>query len=239
VPAVPPITSQATYWDQWNAAARTDRLPAASLRQAEEVEAAIAARGRGPARILDVGCGTGWLCVRLSRYGRVTGTDMTASVIERARKQFDSVEFLCGDFFELPLPAAGFDVITSLEVLSHVADQAAFVRRVADLLRPQGLLILSTQNRPVYERWSAVAPPHPAQIRKWVDRHELRRLLRPHFAHVEVKSICPVGDRSFLRWVNSPKLNGLAAAMFGADRVERWKESAMLGGTLVAIATRS
>lgn len=238
MPAVPTINRQADYWDRWNIAARTDRLPNASLRQAERVEAAIAAMGRPNPKILDVGCGTGWLCSQLARLGEVTGTDMTASVIARARLRYPAVEFLCGDFFELPLPASGYDVVTSLEVLSHVADQPAFIGRIAQLLRPQGLLVLSTQNRPVYERWSAVAPADPAQIRQWVDRHELRRLLEPHFAQIQVSSVCPVGDRSYLRLLNSPKLNRLLGAMLGGARLERWKESAMLGGTLIAVARK-
>lgn len=238
MPAVPTIDRQAEYWDRWNIAARTDRVPDASLRQAERVEAAIAGMGRPNPAILDVGCGTGWLSGRLARLGEVTGTDMTASVIERAREHYPSVDFLCGDFFELPLPASGYDVVTSLEVLSHVAEQPAFICRIAELLRPQGLLVLSTQNRPVYERWSAVAPPDPAQIRQWVDRQQLRRLLQPHFAQVQITSVCPVGDRSHLRLLNSPKLNRLLGAVLGGARVERWKESAMLGGTLIAVARK-
>lgn len=238
MPAVPNISSQADYWDRWNVAARADRLPAASLRQAQEVEAAIAGLTRSPLRILDVGCGTGWLCERLAKFGAVTGTDMTASVIARARERLPEINFLCGDFFELSLPLGAHDVITSLEVLSHVADQPAFVRRLADLLEPDGLLVLSTQNRAAYSRWSAVAEADPSQIRQWVDHRQLRRLLEPHFRHVEIKSVCPVGDRGFLRIVNAPKLNRIAGAVLGAQTVERWKERVLLGGTLVAIARR-
>jgi SAM-dependent methyltransferase len=163
---------------------------------------------------------------------------MTASVIARARERLPQVSFLCGDFFELSLPVGAHDVITSLEVLAHVADQAAFVRRLAELLKPDGLLVLSTQNRATYSRWSAVAEADPSQIRQWVDRRALRRLLEPHFRHVQIKSVCPVGDRGFLRIVNAPKLNRLAGALAGAQTVEGWKERAMLGGTLVAIARR-
>jgi 2-polyprenyl-3-methyl-5-hydroxy-6-metoxy-1,4-benzoquinol methylase len=140
LPYVPPISSQADYWDRWNVASRADRLPAASSRQALEVEAAVAGLNRSPLRILDVGCGTGWLCERLVKFGEVTGTDMPANVIARARERLPQVSFLCGDFFELPLPVGALDVITSLEVLSHVADQPAFVRRLAEHLKQDGLL---------------------------------------------------------------------------------------------------
>lgn len=197
------------------------------------------ALGRGDLRILDVGCGIGWLCERLARYGAVTGTDMTQSSLDKARARLQQVEFICGDFFEVALPEGAFDVVTSLEVLSHVADQPAFMTRIASLLKPGGLLILSTQNRPVFERWSAVPAPDPSQIRQWVDHRDLRTLLAPHFQDIEIRSVFPVGDRGLLRFVNSVKLNGILQRVVRRDTVQRWKESAMLGGTLMAFARTS
>jgi 2-polyprenyl-3-methyl-5-hydroxy-6-metoxy-1,4-benzoquinol methylase len=232
----PPLDAQADYWDRWNAHARETRLTPSSLRQAAVVEAAAAALGRRDLRTIDVGCGTGWMCERLAAYGRVTGTDMTETVLERARHRVPGVEFVCGDFFALPFPKRSYDLAVALEVLSHVADQSAFVARLAALLKPGGTLVLATQNRPVFERWEAVAPPNPAQIRHWVDHRELRALLAPHFAGVRVTSVCPAGSRGFLRLVNSVKLNRLAGAVVGGARLERFKERLLLGQTLIAIA---
>ena len=159
-------------------------------------------------------------------------------MIERARERLPQVHFVCGDFFQLDLPLAGYDVVVSLEVLAHVADQTAFVARLASVLKPGGLLLLSTQNRPVFERWDAVAPPDPAQIRQWVDRRELLQLLGSAFESIQVVSLVPAGNRGLLRLVNSEKLNRALAILVGAPRVERWKESLMLGQTLLASACR-
>lgn len=234
----PTANDQARYWDKWNARSREGKLPPSAVRQGAIVDQAVAALGRIDLRILDVGCGTGWTCERLVRYGLVTGTDMTPSVIERARERLPQVHFVCGDFFQLDLPLAGYDVVVSLEVLAHVADQTAFVARLASLLKPGGLLLLSTQNRPVFERWDAVAPPDPAQIRQWVDRRELLQLLGSAFESIQVVSLVPAGNRGLLRLVNSEKLNRALAILVGAPRVERWKESLMLGQTLLASAYR-
>ncbi|MBL8521812.1 MAG: class I SAM-dependent methyltransferase, partial [Betaproteobacteria bacterium] len=120
----------------------------------------------------------------------------------------------------------------------HVADQPAFFERVANLLKPGGLLLLATQNRRVYARWSTVAPPDPDQLRHWVDAPELRALLRPRFRIASVTTLSPEGDRGLLRLTNSVKLNRLANAILGATRVERIKERLMLGRTLYARATK-
>jgi len=236
-PAPPPtVEDQANYWDQWNAQSRELKIFGSSARQGELVEKEVATLGRDDLRILDVGCGTGWICERLVRYGKVTGTDMTPSVLERARARAPEVNFVCGDFFEIDFPHNAFDVVVSLEVLSHVADQPAFLGRLALLLKPGGLLLLSTQNRPVFERWDAIPPPNPAQIRCWVNHGELRRLLEPKFERINVRSLVPAGNRGLLRLANSVKLNLAIAAFFGTSRVAGWKEALMLGQTLFVTA---
>ncbi len=232
----PTVEDQANYWDQWNAKSRELNIFGSSARQGELVEKEVAALGRGDLRILDVGCGTGWTCERLVRFGKVAGTDMAPSVLERARSRAPEVSFVCGDFFEIDFPHNTFDVVVSLEVLSHVADQLAFMGRLSSLLKPGGLLLLSTQNRPVFERWDAIPPPNPAQIRHWVNHRELRELLEPKFERINIRSLVPAGNRGLLRLANSVKLNLAIAAFFGAGRVTRAKEALMLGQTLFVTA---
>ena len=97
---------------------------------------------------LDVGCGAGLLCEPLARLGaRVTGVDASPEVIAVARQHASamglSIDYRAGDVQELE---GQFDLITSLEVIEHVADPAAFVQALAARLAPGGLLILSTPN---------------------------------------------------------------------------------------------
>lgn len=65
----PTVEDQANYWDQWNASSRELKVFGSSARQGELVEKEVAALGRDNLRILDVGCGTGWTCQRLVRFG--------------------------------------------------------------------------------------------------------------------------------------------------------------------------
>jgi len=235
---MPTIQEQASFWDAWNTRARSGRLPATSQRQGQVIEDVVAALGRSDLEIIDVGCGTGWMSERLARHGRVLGVDITESTIKQASARLPHVRFQCADVHDADLPAGHFDVAVCLEVLAHVADQPSFARRLAELLRPGGLLILATQNRPVLERWSAVAAPDPRQIRRWVDQRELRALLQPCFERVHIRSNVPVGDRGLLRLVNAPRFNSALVRLVPPGRIDGWKERCMLGHTLVATGTK-
>lgn len=229
---------QRAAWNRWNAASREHARGVVSIRQAEVIEGWLRARDVRNAELLDVGCGTGWMCERLLPFGRVTGTDWADEVVARARLRIPQVQFLTGDFFALQIPPGRFDVAVSLEVLSHVANQAAFLGRIAQLLRPGGLLMLATQNRPVLERWTAIGGPIPGQLRRWVDAPTLRGLVRVEFDIIELTSVLPVGDQGFLRFVNSRKANRALALVAGQARIDGFKERCLLGHTLMLLARK-
>lgn len=101
----------------------------------------------------DVGCGAGLLAEPLARLGaQVTGIDAAAENIAVARAH------ALGQGLEIDYRAGGaealdgrYDLVTSLEVVEHVADPAAFVAGLAGAVADGGLLILSTPNR---TQWS-------------------------------------------------------------------------------------
>lgn len=106
-------------------------------------------------RAADVGCGAGLLTEPLARLGgAVTGVDAAAENIAAARAHADAqglaIDYVAGDIAALDL--GQFDLITSMEVVEHVADPAAFVGALAARLAPGGLLILSTPNRTALSR---------------------------------------------------------------------------------------
>jgi 2-polyprenyl-6-hydroxyphenyl methylase/3-demethylubiquinone-9 3-methyltransferase len=97
---------------------------------------------------LDVGCGAGLLAEPLARMGAaVTAIDASPEVILVARDHAAAMGLEI-DYRAMAVERLDgqFDLVTSLEVIEHVADPAAFLRSLAARLAPGGLLILSTPN---------------------------------------------------------------------------------------------
>lgn len=136
---------------------------------------------------LDVGCGGGLVAEPLARMGAATvGLDADAVAIEAARAH------AAGQDLSLTYkpgavegePADSYDLVTALEVVEHVADQAAFIAACARTVKPGGLLLLSTLNRTaksfalgivVAERVLRWVPPGTHHWKKFVKPAELAR----------------------------------------------------------------
>jgi len=104
--------------------------------------------------ILDVGCGPGILTNMLSRYGDVTGIDISDRVVTENRRVFPNIEFVSGDFLTIPSKRHSIDLVVASEIIEHIPHekQEDFLRRVSEWLRPQAYLILTTPNRSTMER---------------------------------------------------------------------------------------
>lgn len=106
-------------------------------------------------RALDVGCGAGLLAEPLARMGgTVTAVDAAAENIAVATAHAEAggltIDYRHGDIAEMGL--GGFDLVTSMEVVEHVADKAAFIGALGAALADGGLMILSTPNRTTASR---------------------------------------------------------------------------------------
>jgi len=101
-------------------------------------------------RALDVGCGAGLLAEPLARMGaEMTGVDAAEENIAAAKAHAAgsglAIDYRHGEIGGLGL--TGFDLVTSMEVIEHVADKPAFIAALAATLAEDGLMVLSTPNR--------------------------------------------------------------------------------------------
>lgn len=106
-------------------------------------------------RALDVGCGAGLLAEPLARLGADmfavdAAPDNVRVAAAHAAAMGLAIDYRCGDVAAMAL--AGFDVVTAMEVIEHVADPQAFVDALARALAPGGLMVLSTPNRTLASR---------------------------------------------------------------------------------------
>jgi SAM-dependent methyltransferase len=112
--------------------------------------------GSRPPRVLEVGCGPGYLCLELARKGYlVTGLDLSQQAIHYARRfaeedpwraERGELVYVCSDFLTLP-GASIFDAIVFLGSLHHFRDQAAVMQRTNGLLAEGGLVIAHEPTR--------------------------------------------------------------------------------------------
>jgi SAM-dependent methyltransferase len=112
------------------------------------------ARRRPPGTVLDVGCGPGLLIAALRRRGwTVIGTELSPEAAAHAREAL-GLRVETGEFHRLELPPASADVVVMWQSFEHMREPVAVLRRVHDVLRPGGWLIVSVPNR---ESWQARA----------------------------------------------------------------------------------
>lgn len=135
--------------------------------------------------VLDIACGEGYgSAILAGRAARVTGADVSIEAVEHARRTYSScgaLNFVQASATELPFPDATFDVVVSFETIEHLSEQERMVSELRRVLRTDGLLILSSPNRPVYAELSAQR--NEFHVRE-LDFSELDALLGAHFAHV-------------------------------------------------------
>ena len=103
-------------------------------------------------RVLDIGCGGGFLAEEFAALGcRVTGVDPSAVSIGAARTHAEgrglTINYRVGAGEELPVPDAAFDVAYCCDVLEHVSDVDRVIGETARVLRPGGLYLFDTVNR--------------------------------------------------------------------------------------------
>jgi 2-polyprenyl-6-hydroxyphenyl methylase/3-demethylubiquinone-9 3-methyltransferase len=108
---------------------------------------------------LDVGCGAGLLTEPLARLGaQATGVDAAPENIGAARAHAAAmgldIDYVAGGIEDLA--GRRFDLVTSMEVVEHVADPAGFVAMLGEALAPGGLMILSTPNRTALSRLAMI-----------------------------------------------------------------------------------
>lgn len=132
--------------------------------------------------VLDAACGEGYGAALLAREARqVTGLDLSQAAIEHARKRYQGQEnlvFEIGDCTRLPFADDSFERVVSFETLEHLDDHDGMLSEFARVLRPGGLLVLSSPDRAVYTDELGNANEH--HVRE-LDRAELEALLARHF----------------------------------------------------------
>ena len=143
---------------------RGDQDPGGYHELLDELEADFVERFGANRDVLEVGCGTGLVLQRLTRFARTAcGLDLSPGMLEKARAR--GLHVVEGSATALPFEAESFDVTCSFKVLAHIPEVALALREMARVTRPGGVVIAEFYNprsiRGLLKRWGpagVVAP---------------------------------------------------------------------------------
>ena len=168
--------------------------------------------------VLDVGCGGGILSEPLARMGgAVTGIDVTEKLIQVAKLHAQDsgldITYQHTSAETLVDKRKKYDVVICLEVIEHVPDPQALVNTLSKLVKPDGLLFISTINR-TYKSY-ALAIVGAEYVLRWLPKgtHEWKKFLRPsEIAHMASTSNMTVNNATGLclnilkwQWQENPR----------------------------------
>jgi SAM-dependent methyltransferase len=142
VPGIP----HENYWFRRHEAAYEHLLPYAEVRT-----------------LLEVGCGEGYGTARFAAVaGRAVGIDYDEVTVAHAARQYRAARFVRANLAALPVRDESVEVVATLQVIEHVWDHAQFVDECRRVLRPGGLLLVTTPNRLTFSpgRSTPVNPFH-------------------------------------------------------------------------------
>ncbi|WP_106409327.1 glycosyltransferase, partial [Teichococcus deserti] len=141
--------------------------------------------------VLDIACGEGYGSALLAELAsRVTGVDIDREAVLAGQQRYSrgNLDFMLGDCLRIPLPDASVDVVVSFETIEHIDEHEAMLAELKRVLRPGGLLIMSSPDKYRY----SVLPDHSNPFHaKELYAHEFAALMKRHF-----RNLAMAGQRS-------------------------------------------
>lgn len=136
-------------------------------------------------KIIDLGCGQGWLTAELAKHGNAVGVDLSYEGINVAKRNYPQCHFKQMDIMTEGIKDK-YDVVVSSEVIEHLAedDQIRYVRKIRDILVNNGYLILTTPNATTAEKlvkYKLIKQEDLQPIENWLAKKEIYPLLNQYF----------------------------------------------------------
>ena len=133
--------------------------------------------------VLDVASGEGYGSALLAQTAdRVTGVEIADEAVRHAALAYrrPNLSFIRGDVRDLPIESASVDVAVSFETIEHLVEQEKFVAELRRVVRPEGLVIVSSPDRDIYSPIDRQVNPFHC---KELTQREFVTLINEHFSY--------------------------------------------------------
>lgn len=131
--------------------------------------------------VLDIASGEGYGSEILSRTAKhVYGVDIDEASVKHAQGKYKThnLEYLVGSCTEIPLPDASVDIVVSFETIEHITDHEKMMHEVKRVLRPDGMLIISSPEKHEYNEENQHSNPYHL---KELNKTQFIEILSKHF----------------------------------------------------------
>lgn len=133
--------------------------------------------------LLEVGCGEGrGVRLLLPSVTSYTAIDKIEAAVDELKIKYPLGKFVAGNLPPLPFPDSSFDAVVSFQVIEHIKDDRMFLKEIHRVLRPGGVALITTPNRPMS------LSRNPWHVREYTPE-ELTGLASGIFPSVEMKGI--------------------------------------------------
>lgn len=134
-------------------------------------------------KVIDIACGEGYGSNILADTAlEIIGVDISAETIElaKAKYQKQNLTFLSGSILDIPCQENCFDVAISFETLEHIRQHDEMIQELKRVLKPDGILIISTPDKFFYTDQSGLKNIHHV---KELYKSEFKNLMETHFRY--------------------------------------------------------
>ncbi len=147
----------------------------------------FAARYAAGAAVLDAGCGSGYGAGELLSAASVTALDISHDALRHAAESYarPGLRFAQGSLEALPFADASFDMVLAFEVIEHLENWLEMLREARRVLKPSGVLLVSTPNKNYYTESRGKAGANPFHTHEF-EYGEFRAALEAVFPHVHL-----------------------------------------------------
>ena len=171
------------------------------------LKAYVLAQDQVSGDLLEVGCGEGrgidWLLPKVKSYSAI---DKIEPIIAQLKEKYPQTKLISGNIPPLSAYADNsFDCVVSFQVIEHIEDDKLFLQEISRVLKPNGLALITTPNRPLS------LSRNPWHVREYTAL-ELSNLAKQFFSQVEMKGI--TGNEKVMQYYQRNKES--------VNRMMRW-----------------